>query len=203
MWGRQVAGEAVTCERCGRGLLLRGDLELGAVLLRGVTVFSKGPLDGRLAAQRGRAGDCEASQEAIERWGQRRRQDQSAGVLSTGPRRLEEGVCPWLCLEAPHCGWTWTQPGLSFSLPHQPDRALIGLCALCRALPADVISGPSRLHRSHLGQWAGRGMVLPSGRRSGRGSGPCLPGAQGASHPNPCRLPRRFSFYLPPLGKPR
>ena len=29
--------------------LLRGDLELGAVLLRGVTVFSKGPLDGRLA----------------------------------------------------------------------------------------------------------------------------------------------------------
>ena len=50
--------------------LLRGDLELGAVLLRGVTVFSKGPLDGRLAARRGHAGDCEVSQEAIERWGQ-------------------------------------------------------------------------------------------------------------------------------------
>lgn len=39
-------------------------------------------------------------------------------------------------------------------------------------------------------------MVLPPGRRSGRSSGPCLPGAQGPSHPTPCPLPRFAPFLF-------
>lgn len=157
-------------------------------------MFSKGPLDGRLAARRGHAGDCEVSQEAIERWGQGDASKIRVQVCSAqGPSETRGRGClpvamsgsSSLCLDMDSA-----QAQLLFLISLMGPPAMPGGSVPC-AVPCclDVISGPSRLHRSHLGQWAGRGMVLPPGRRSGRGSGPCLPGAQGASHPTRCRLP--------------
>lgn len=164
-------------------------------------MFSKGPLDGRLAARRGRAGDCEASQEAIERWGQGDASKIRVQVCSAqGPSEARGRGCLPVAVSGSSSLWLdmdSARAQLLFLISLIGPPAMQGGSVPC-AVPCrlDVISGPSRLHRSHLGQWAGRGMVLPSGRRSGRGSGPCLPGAQGASHPNPCRLPRFAPFLF-------
>ena len=93
----------------------------------------------------GRSGDCEVSQEAVERWDQGDASKIGVQTCSAqGPSETRgRGYLPWLCLEAARCCWTWTcvylvlgMLGLN-SLPHWPDRVprhAGRLCDLCHVL---------------------------------------------------------------------
>lgn len=186
--------------------LLRGDLELGAVLLRGVTVFSKGPLDGRLAARRGRAGDCEASQEAIERWGQGDASKIRVQVCSAqGPSEARGRGCLPVAVSGSSSLWldmdsARAQLLFLISLIGPPDRAL---CPV--PCPAGWTSSPGRVActvpTSGNGQAEAWCCLQDEGVEGAQG--PASLGHRVPPTPTPADCPVLLPFYLPPLGKPR
>lgn len=134
----------------GVARLLHGDLELGAVLLRGVTILRRS-----LWMEGWRHGGDVRSARRPSRDGTRETQVKSECRCAQhrDSRKLEEGLsahgCVWKQLTVAGHGRVVTFPwgcSGSASLPHQPDGAPSHagrLCALCRALMPDVISGPA------------------------------------------------------------